>query len=61
MLLSRSAVAYYVAIRKLNDRLLTKLFWLLPLRDLLGFIFWALGQVGRRWSGGEELPAPPGR
>lgn len=53
VLLSRSAVACYVAIRKLNDRLLARLFWLLPLRDLFGFIFWALGQVGRRveWRG----------
>ncbi len=53
VLLGRSAVAYYVAIRKLNDRLLARLFWLLPLRDLFGFIFWTLGQVGRRveWRG----------
>ena len=57
VLLSRSAVAYYVAIRKLNDRLLARLFWLLPLRDLFGFIFWALGQVGRRveWRGKSYL------
>ena len=52
-LLSRLAVVYWVAVRKFGDHLLLKHLWLLPLRDLLGFVFWCLGQVGKHveWRG----------
>ena len=46
-LLSRLAVVYSVAICRLGDSLLLRNLWLVPLRDLLGFIFWCLGQVGK--------------
>ena len=52
-LLTRMATAYAVGIRKLGDKLLRQNFWLLPLRDVLGFIFWCLGQMGKtvKWRG----------
>lgn len=52
-LLSRLAVVYFVAIRKLGDHLVSQHLWLLPLRDLLGFVFWCFGQVGKTvvWRG----------
>ena len=53
MLLCRLAVVYTVAIRRLGDNLMLRSLWLLPLRDLLGFGFWCLGQVGKTvvWRG----------
>lgn len=52
-LLGRLAVVWVVALRKLGDGPLSKHLWLLPLRDLLGFVFWTLGQVGKKveWRG----------
>jgi ceramide glucosyltransferase len=52
-LLARLAVVYCVAIRRLGDRLPAKYLWLVPLRDLLGLIFWCLGQTGStvEWRG----------
>jgi ceramide glucosyltransferase len=46
-LLSRLAVVYSVAIRRLGDNLLLRNLWLVPARDLLGFLLWCLGQVGK--------------
>ncbi len=42
-----------VAIARLGDNLLRQHFWLAPLRDLLGFLFWCLGQTGKNveWRG----------
>jgi ceramide glucosyltransferase len=52
-LCARMAVSYAVAIRGLGDHLLRQNFWLTPLRDLLGFLFWCLGQLGKtvEWRG----------
>jgi ceramide glucosyltransferase len=52
-LLARLAVVYCVALRRLDDRLPARYLWLVPLRDLLGFIFWCLGQAGNtvEWRG----------
>ena len=46
-LLTRLTVIYSIAIRKLGDRLVRENLWLVPLRDLLGFLIWCLGQVGK--------------
>ncbi len=52
-LCARMTMAYAVAIRRLGDKLLRQAFWLLPLRDLFGFVFWLLGQTGKTvsWRG----------
>ena len=52
-LCARLTMAYAVAIRRLGDNLLRQDLWLLPLRDLLGFLFWVLGQTGKtvEWRG----------
>jgi ceramide glucosyltransferase len=49
----RIAMSYTVAIQSLGDDLLRQNFWLLPLRDLLGFLVWCLGQMGKtvEWRG----------
>lgn len=53
MLLTRMAMACQVGIRGLGDRLLRQYLWLVPLRDVLGFLVWCLGQVGKtvEWRG----------
>jgi ceramide glucosyltransferase len=52
-LMARLAVIYAVSIRGLRDTPLLRNLWLLPLRDVLGFIFWCLGQAGKTvdWRG----------
>jgi ceramide glucosyltransferase len=46
-LLTRLTVIYSIAIRGLGDRLVRENLWLVPLRDVLGFLLWCLGQVGK--------------
>jgi ceramide glucosyltransferase len=52
-LCSRLAMNRVVAVARLGDNLLRRNFWLVPLRDLLGFLIWCLGQVGKtvEWRG----------
>jgi ceramide glucosyltransferase len=52
-LLTRLAVSYTVSIRRLGDRLLQRNLWLTPIRDILGFLLWLLGQTGKSvdWRG----------
>jgi ceramide glucosyltransferase len=49
----RLSMAWLIGVHWLNDRVLQKSFWLLPLRDLLNFGVWCLGLVGKRveWRG----------
>jgi ceramide glucosyltransferase len=49
----RLAMAWLIGVYWLNDRVLQKYFWLLPLRDLLHFGIWCVGLAGRRveWRG----------
>jgi ceramide glucosyltransferase len=49
----RLGMAWLIGIHWLDDSVLKKYFWLLPLRDLLNFGIWCLGLVGKRveWRG----------
>ena len=49
----RLGMAWLIGVNWLDDRVLQKSFWLLPLRDLLNFGIWCLGLVGKRveWRG----------
>ena len=49
----RLGMAWLIGVHWLDDRVLKKYFWLLPLRDLLNFGIWCLGLVGKRveWRG----------
>jgi ceramide glucosyltransferase len=68
-LFTRMAVIRQVGIQRLSDRLLLRYFWLVPLRDVFGFVVWCLGQVGEtvEWRGrtyaltndGKMAPANP--
>jgi len=52
-LLARMTMICQVGIQRLGDRLLRQYLWLVPLRDVLGFLVWCLGQVGKtiEWRG----------
>jgi len=49
----RLGMAWLIGVHWLDDIVLKKYFWLLPLRDLLNFGIWCLGLVGKRveWRG----------
>jgi len=49
----RLGMAWLIGVHWLDDSVLKKYFWLLPLRDLLNFGIWCLGLVGKRveWRG----------
>src|SRR5215471_3367578 len=49
----RLGMGWLIGVHWLDDRILKKSFWLLPLRDLLNFGVWCLGLVGKRveWRG----------
>ena len=49
----RMTMGWLIGVHWLNDRILKRNFWLLPLRDLLSFSIWCLSWVGRRveWRG----------
>ena len=50
---AQMAMTRSVAIARMGDNLLRRHFWLAPVRDLLGFLFWCLGQTGKNveWRG----------
>ncbi len=49
----RIATAWIVGVNVLNDRVVKKFFWLVPLSDLIRFTLWCYGFVGDRieWRG----------
>ena len=51
--LSRLALAWMIGVQVLKDPVVKKLFWLVPLSDLLRFALWCYGFVGDRvkWRG----------
>ena len=51
--LSRLALAWMIGVQVLNDPVVKRLFWLVPLSDLLRFALWCYGFVGDRvkWRG----------
>lgn len=53
----RFSVAGLVGFSVLKDRELKKLWWLIPLRDCVGLVLWAVSWTGRRvrWRGDEFL------
>ncbi|MBI3650427.1 MAG: bacteriohopanetetrol glucosamine biosynthesis glycosyltransferase HpnI [Acidobacteria bacterium] len=52
-LVIRLLTAWMIGVQWMQDKLLKKYFWLLPLRDLLSFAIWCLSMVGKRveWRG----------
>jgi ceramide glucosyltransferase len=49
----RMTMGWLIGVHWLNDRVLKRNFWLLPLRDLLSLVIWCLSWVGKRveWRG----------
>lgn len=49
----RVVMAWVVGVKALNDPVVKKLFWLIPLSDLMRFVLWSYGFVGNRieWRG----------
>ena len=49
----RMTMGWLIGVHWLDDRILKRNFWLLPLRDLLSFVIWCLSWVGKRveWRG----------
>ena len=49
----RMATAWQIGVRRLEDRILRKYIWFLPIRDLLGFATWCSALLVRRveWRG----------
>jgi ceramide glucosyltransferase len=66
---ARFAVGWIVGVRFLQDQNVKKFFWLMPLRDLIGFAIWCCGLVGdtivwrgrrlKLTKGGKMLPSSP--
>ena len=58
----RAAVAWATAVEILNDPLLQRYWWLLPLEDIAGFFTWVLGFFGKTitWRGRELIIMPDG-
>jgi ceramide glucosyltransferase len=52
-LTARFLMGWVIGIRSLNDNVAKKLFWLIPVRDLLSFGLWSYGLIGDRisWRG----------
>jgi ceramide glucosyltransferase len=52
-LLVRISMVCLVGVRRFGDRVLLRNLWLVPFRDILGFLFWCLGQIGKtvEWRG----------
>ena len=59
----RLLVAWSFGVAGLKDRTLAKYFWLVPLRDLLGFGIWAASLVGDeiQWRGTTFQVLPGGK
>jgi ceramide glucosyltransferase len=51
----RFGMAWQVAVVTMSDRAVLPYFWLLPLRDILGFSVWLAGYFGSTivWRGNE--------
>jgi ceramide glucosyltransferase len=51
----RMATAWQIGVRRLDDRILRKYIWFLPIRDLFGFVTWCSALLVRRveWRGKE--------
>jgi ceramide glucosyltransferase len=49
----RLAMGWLIGVHWLEDRILKKYFWLLPVRDVLSFLIWCSSWVGGRveWRG----------
>jgi ceramide glucosyltransferase len=47
------ATAWQIGVRRLDDKILRNYLWLLPIRDLLGFVIWCSALLGRNveWRG----------
>jgi ceramide glucosyltransferase len=62
-LLARALPAWIIGVVGLKDRLLAKYFWLLPLRDLIGFGIWAASFSGDKieWRSATFRVLPDGR
>jgi len=52
-LVVRLAMGWLIGVYWLQDKILKKYFWLLPVRDVLSFLIWCSSWVGRRveWRG----------
>ncbi len=50
---TRLFMAWIIGVHHLQDPATKKFFWLVPLRDLIGFALWCYGSVGRsiKWRG----------
>jgi ceramide glucosyltransferase len=61
-LLIRACMQWVTAIWVLDDRLVARYCWLLPLEDLAGFVTWALGFFGKtiEWRGRKLILARDG-
>jgi ceramide glucosyltransferase len=62
-LTARLLMGWVVGIRSLNDNVAKKLFWLIPVRDLLSFGLWSYGLIGDRisWRGKQFLIGKEGK
>ena len=49
----RMAMAWVIGVCWLNDRILRRLFWLVPVRDVLSFVIWCVSWAGNtvEWRG----------
>ncbi|MDQ1468810.1 MAG: ceramide glucosyltransferase [Bryobacterales bacterium] len=61
-LLLRAGVAWATAVQILDDPLIRRYWWLLPLEDVSGFLTWVLGFFGKRitWRGRKLVVARDG-
>lgn len=61
-LMFRIAVAFWTAVEILNDPLIAKYWWLLPVEDVSSFVTWALGFFGKTilWRGRKLVLARDG-
>jgi ceramide glucosyltransferase len=63
VLLVRGLVAWRIGVHWIQDRILKRFFWLVPLRDLLSFYIWLMSLGGRQveWRGIRYTLAEDGR
>jgi ceramide glucosyltransferase len=60
---ARMAMAWIVGIKYLKDPVATRLLWLVPVRDVMSFLFWICSFIGNtiEWRGQRFRIAPGGR
>lgn len=60
---ARAVLAWMVAVRVLDDPLVRSRWWLIPVQDLLSFLFWLAGFFGNTilWRGRRYYLLPDGR